>query len=539
MEDFRTAINILEEGDFMASIDLKDAFLMIPIHLADRKYLRFIYNRKLYQFTALPFGLASSPFVYTKILRAVLAWLRKRGIRVTNYLDDFLFFGRTISECLEFIKLAMKLLESLGFLINFSKSNLTPNRRCRHLGIIIDSSAMTIEITKEKKQSIKNLIDKVLIKQGCRFDELMSLIGKLVAACPAVKSGWLYYKSLEHLKYIQGPIVQCDRKKFIQFPEPVLIDLEWWSKNIPQAYNFIRKFRFDYEIFSDASGTGWGAICGNKNARGSWSVTERKNHINYLELLASFLALKSFAANKKNCQILMRIDNITAISYINKMGGIKYLHLNNVTREIWSWCNKRNIWIFAEYVASKENPADIESRISNPDTEWELANFAFQRIVERFGAPEIDLFASRINKKCSLYCSWQRDPDAHKINAFTTDWSAFFWYAFPPFSLITKVLKKIREDKATGILIVPFWQTQPWYPIFLEMLIDNPIVFNPSSSLLLSSCREKQHPLSHQLSLIAGHISARLTKKKFSTRGQSTSYLRLGPRVRTSNTIQN
>lgn len=146
----------------------------------------------------------------------------------------------------------------------------------------------------------------------------------------------------------------------------------------------------------------------------------------------------------------------------------------------------------------------MQSRISNIDTEWELSQEKFNLIKEKFGKPKLDLFASRINKKCKIYCSWQYDPEAITINAFTCFWGNQFWYAFPPFSLIPRVLKKICEDKATGIVVAPNWPSQAWFPKFKSMLIGKPIVFDPSNNLLLSPCRNLTHPLANQLSLIVG-----------------------------------
>lgn len=74
---------------------------------------------------------------------------------------------------------------------------------------------------------------------------------------------------------------------------------------------------------------------------------------------------------------------------------------------------------------------------------------------------QIDLFASRVNKKCSRYISRDRDPEAFDIDAFTRSWSNFYFYAFPPFSLILKTLKKIILDQACGIVVVPDWPAQP------------------------------------------------------------------------------
>ena len=122
-------------------------------------------------------------------------------------------------------------------------------------------------------------------------------------------------------------------------------------------------------------------------------------HINFLEIKAAFLALKCFASSYTKIQILLRIDNVTAIAYINKMGCIRHANLLSITKELWQWREERKIWVFAEYVATKDNPADKGSRLKNIDTEWELAPYAFKILCNEFGEPSIDLFAARINKK--------------------------------------------------------------------------------------------------------------------------------------------
>lgn len=128
------------------------------------------------------------------------------------------------------------------------------------------------------------------------------------------------------------------------------------------------------------------------------------------------------------------------------------------------------------YIPSKENTeADRESRVKNVDTEWELNQKVFENIIIHYKVPKIDLFASRTNAKCKLYCSWHRDPGTQLVNAFTQDWSKWYFYAFPPFALILKTLKKINIDKATGILIVPEWPTQPWFSVYTSLLTKEPL----------------------------------------------------------------
>ena len=92
------------------------------------------------------------------------------------------------------------------------------------------------------------------------------------------------------------------------------------------------------------------------------------------------------------------------------------------------------------------------------------------------GDVEIDLFASRLNKKCEAYVSWKPDPGAKYIDAFSLSWKDLDFYAFPPFSMILRSVGKIRREKACGILIVPLWPTQAWFPQVMRMLIESPLL---------------------------------------------------------------
>ncbi|KYQ52410.1 hypothetical protein ALC60_08468 [Trachymyrmex zeteki] len=292
-------------------------------------------------------------------------------------------------------------------------------------------------------------------------------------------------------------------------------DINWWKQNIPTSYNPIRHENYKCEI-SDASTTGWGAFCKGETARGFWTLEERKWHINRLELKATLFALKSFAKAFRDCEIFVRIDNTTAVAYINRMGGVRHPNLHKIAKEIWQWCEARNIWLTASYIKSEDNvEADHESRIRNIDTEWELADYAFRRAVETFGYLEVDLSATRCNSKCEKFLSWERDPEAFAVDAFTVNWQplGLFW-AFPPFALILRVLKKIITDQATGIVIVPHWTNQPWFPLFSKLLTEKPLLLEPSPNLVLSPCRSIQHPLAKKLSLMVGKLSGNLSKRE-------------------------
>ena len=79
------------------------------------------------------------------------------------------------------------------------------------------------------------------------------------------------------------------------------------------------------------------------------------------------------------------------------------------------------------------------------------------------------------------FFAWKNDPKALVIDAFTVNQhlSGLFW-AFPPFALTLKVLKKIVMDQAVSIVIVPYWTSQSLFSLFMKLLIEEPLIFKPS-----------------------------------------------------------
>jgi len=191
------------------------------------------------------------------------------------------------------------------------------------------------------------------------------------------------------------------------------------------------------------------------------------------------------------------------------MGGVHSSSLNKIARDIWQFCEARSLSVFASYIPSATNvEADRASRQVNPDTEWELNPVAFRTIVDTFGPPDVDLFASTGNTKCARFFSWYPDANAEAVDAFTRDWGAVgTFYAFPPFALLLRTLRKIQADGATGILVVPNWPNQPWFPFFHALRTSPCLTLPASPNLLLSPHRSHHHRLQRHLSLLAARFS--------------------------------
>ena len=130
-----------------------------------------------------------------------------------------------------------------------------------------------------------------------------------------------------------------------------------------------------------------------------------------------------------------QLDNMTAVTYINHMGGSKSIACDKVAKKIWNWCIPRNIWLSATHIPGCTNViADSLSRKHRySDHEWKLNPDLFQSLSDLFPNLSIDLFATMINTQLPRYASWRPDPHAVFIDAFSVSWRNDYFYAFPPF----------------------------------------------------------------------------------------------------------
>ena len=106
-------------------------------------------------------------------------------------------------------------------------------------------------------------------------------------------------------------------------------------------------------------------------------------------------------------------------------------------------------------------PGDFESRNQDPNTEWSLNKNILLKVFHCLNiSPSIDLFASRLTFKLDKYVSWKPDPGSQAVDVFRHKFHNEIFYAFPPFCVIVKFLKKVGAGGLKGVIIVPMWSTQ-------------------------------------------------------------------------------
>ena len=115
-------------GMLTTKLDLSDAYFHILISLAFRKFLRFVWNNKIYQFLADPFGLAVAPQVFTRVFQTVIAHLHTVSVQAHSYLDDSILKEFDSEILSRHTCLFIRVLLDLGFLISWKKYQILPSQ---------------------------------------------------------------------------------------------------------------------------------------------------------------------------------------------------------------------------------------------------------------------------------------------------------------------------------------------------------------------------------------------------------------------------
>jgi hypothetical protein len=272
MEGIHMLRDLLKQGDWLVKIDLKDAYLTVPIWKNHQKYLRFLWKDNMLEFACLPFGLATAPRVFTKLMKPVVALLRQWGIRLIIYLDDILIMAESQNLVLHQAASTLNLLESLGFLVNYKKSQLVPSQQLEFLGLLIDSRGLTLQLPGEKLRKIRKRCQKLQDQAEVSIRELSKFLGLLTSSIQAIFPAPLHFRNLQRLKN-QAMASHQSYEAMISLDQASREEMAWWRDHL-LAWNSKALFQkpIDLIIETDASRKGWGhtARASVPGALGAW-----------------------------------------------------------------------------------------------------------------------------------------------------------------------------------------------------------------------------------------------------------------------------
>ena len=238
----------------------------------------------------------SPPQVFTMIVKEVKLMALSRGLRLHQYLDDWLIRSQSLEEARVNTQAVVDLTQSLGWIINQEKSELKPTRVFSFVGYEYHLDSALVKPTQERWLKLQDLILRLKSRHVLTARCLMSVIGLLASMEKMVPGGRLHMRPFqfhlkEHWKYPQS------LDNLLPWTEAIAAHLDCWQNpsNVIRGADLYPKDH-SIQLFTDASNKGWGAHLDQSSTKGLWSDREKRLHQT----------------------VLVATDNSTVVAYINK-----------------------------------------------------------------------------------------------------------------------------------------------------------------------------------------------------------------------------
>jgi hypothetical protein len=253
-ERLRDVLAFTFEHSHIATWDLKSGYFYVPIHKDYWKFFCFKVGSVIFYFKVLCFGFAQACYVFTKVMQEPAMELRKRGMPLSDYIDDSFTAARTWGRCIRQSSLSALFFGALGAFFGIPKCNLWPEQVQPWLGFIVDSEQQAFRVSEAKIAKLKRALTEMLERPSTSPRKLAALAGKILSVSPAVLPAALFGRSF--YAALRGKVSWDDI-----FPTPLAVQetTSFWLKHIDQ-YNGRSWWPKPVEVQAavDASGVGFG-----------------------------------------------------------------------------------------------------------------------------------------------------------------------------------------------------------------------------------------------------------------------------------------
>jgi hypothetical protein len=289
-----------------------------------------------------------------------------------------------------------------------------------------------------------------------------------------------------------------------------LQDLEVWAHfQYDSQLNGVPLFTSptSHSIYTDASGgVGWGGVLPqlpaalwrtSANEAGLWDADLLPLHINFKELRAVHRSLLAWRSDLQGHRVLLFCDNTTVVQLLRK-GTSRSPLLMAELRQVWRLVIDMQVDLVPVYIPSGDNPADFPSRHSQ-NAEWTF-RAGMRATLSCLSSCDftLDPFATPATDMAPTYCSLRAGEQCIANDGMCVSWRNQHVFLNPPWHLFHRVLRKIIEDAATCVLIIPHWPSQSWWPLVLRFCA-RWVYLSPSKFWVLpcTVTRHKTNPFAH------------------------------------------
>ena len=443
-----------------------------------------------YEWSALPFGLSSAPFVFTKVMRQLSRYFREVcKYDLIQYIDDWLFVFDTEAEAQVASACIKRTFKEWGLLTCPKKSEWTPTQRIKMLGFIVDLEHGKFEVPESRRKKILDQAAMLAESTGpVAVREVARFVGRIVSCGlvlgpVAVRWARACYRLIEERSAWTSAVTLTEEAKE---------ECRFWKRWFPELKScdiFPKKVHVHAVGSSDASdfatggwlrrnydelekGEGFNLKLLSEQTRLARELLESEGEELESSTLRELWGIhRSLVALVKDGAfdgetIQWRMDSQAAWFILRRGSGMQ--KLDAVAKQIWAECVRRRIRFLPLWVPRTKNKfSDWLSKIED-GSDWMLSDEAFSRIDGEWGwGPHtVDRFASYLNKRCERFNARWYCREAEAVDALAQDWTGEVNWCNPPFAIIDRVLGHMRRGGFRGTILVPqgpLWEAMPWF----------------------------------------------------------------------------
>jgi len=494
------AVEKLSKNVLMGVFDLRSCYFHVRLHKDHTKYFGIKHSvdgRECYMvFDYLPFGLNSAVHCVTKLFKLIITYLQMLDIPITIYIDDGLFLAPDQETWNKRRKIINEVISRAGWTIAEDKSDGPDGGFTykKYLGFGLDTMQMKVYLPQNKAEKIKDLIRTCMTEKIVKAKFLAKVLGNIVACVPShgpfarvcTRAGYCDLSITEskgwHVDVTLSESTVEEFKFFLQtmdltngFPirsslTDVRVDAFFPGAISKNDFVPVPRSKVNAAMVSDASN--FKVACKWLEAQnGTWTFSlsqeEMRSSSGNRELLAVLKCLRHFdfsLAPVKGVNFIWATDSENLVSFLSK--GSPKKHIQEKVFEIYQLCVKLDCTIEPLHLLRTDEriqQVDHLSKIKDTDN-WSIDAFSFEKLKSEFQL-NLDVFADAKNARLERFISKFYEQGAYAVDAFSVEWPGNCWVC-PPTKLLLRTVKRIKNSKCKGIILVPMWPASNFYNEF-------------------------------------------------------------------------
>jgi len=482
---------LFESGDYLFAWDAKDGYWHVDLHQGMWEFMCFEWEGNILFFRQMPFGLAPACWVFTKMMRVSVDYLRRQGLKVLAYIDDGLAGAQPLAVAVRLRALTLDTLIGCGWLINWAKSDLTLSLEGKEfIGYIIGTKGVgSLQPSTSRCEKFLAAVSSALEARTISPRRVATAVGHAVSLRPCLDPMALLFT--KHLNiWIQSTVDQHSWDWRAELSGEAKHELKTWK-------GWFGKWKVrplwpegepEMLMAQDASATAVGGWLGifngecrsldNKGrehwvgvvdfeeevleAAGKLAIWDIVLSSTYRELYAVYFMILTFKVTLSGRWVRIQADN-RSLYFIASKGSSSCMFIHALLIKLFWLCAEFNIrWDMIWLPREMNQWADDLSKEEDQD-DWFLDPKFWAVIQARFGPFTCDMFASGANALLDSFCALYWCPGVSYVDCFSGNWSQgnLWWHPNP--GVMGDILRKVKKDRARGSVLLPLWPGALWW----------------------------------------------------------------------------